>query len=160
MQNQATGIDRSKLEQRIKSSANWFFWIAALSVINSVVQHSGGNVNFVIGLGITHVIDAIAGDSSNAGKGIALTFDVMVAAVFALFGYFAHKRHQWAFLIGGILYAIDTLLYVALKDFIGIAFHVLAVISIFAGFNANRKLQHTEQQMIPIPAPITNEPIV
>lgn len=36
--------------QQAKSGANWFFWIAGMSIFNSLIQLLGGSLNFVIGL--------------------------------------------------------------------------------------------------------------
>ena len=41
----------------IKRGASWFDWIAALSVINSAISLFSGTWYFVLGLGITEVID-------------------------------------------------------------------------------------------------------
>ena len=35
---------------QLKSGANWFYWIAGLSLINSAIFVFGGNVNFIAGL--------------------------------------------------------------------------------------------------------------
>src|SRR4051794_33834386 len=41
------------LEKQIKSGADWFFWIAGLSLVNSFVALSGKGWGFILGLGIT-----------------------------------------------------------------------------------------------------------
>ena len=48
------------LDQRYKSGARWFFWIAALSLITSLVSFSGGGFGFFLSLGVTQVIDGFA----------------------------------------------------------------------------------------------------
>lgn len=40
------GVNRNFLEQQCASGANWFYWIAALSLINSVIFISGGKSQF------------------------------------------------------------------------------------------------------------------
>src|SRR5262245_15022806 len=42
-----------KLTQQFNSSSSWFFWIAGLSVINSLIAVFGGDRRFIFGLGIT-----------------------------------------------------------------------------------------------------------
>lgn len=37
----------------IKRGAGWFDWIAALSIVNSLISLFGGNWHLVLGLGIT-----------------------------------------------------------------------------------------------------------
>src|SRR5216117_2936789 len=38
---------------QLKSGASWFYWIAGLSLINSIVAFTGGQWAFLFGLGIT-----------------------------------------------------------------------------------------------------------
>jgi thiosulfate reductase/polysulfide reductase chain A len=44
------------VEQRLKGAASWFYWIAALSLINSIIVMAGGNWHFIIGMGVTTVV--------------------------------------------------------------------------------------------------------
>lgn len=39
------------------------------------------------------------------------------------FGVFANKKHQWAFVTGMVLYALDAAIYVLFQDWLGVAFH-------------------------------------
>ena len=50
----------AQYEKRFRSGASWFYWIAGLSIVNSLVVHLQGQWAFVIGLGITQIIDAVA----------------------------------------------------------------------------------------------------
>ncbi len=43
-------LRRARAEQVVKSGANWFVWIAGLSVVNSIVGMSGGHLHFIVGL--------------------------------------------------------------------------------------------------------------
>jgi len=93
------------LVQQAKSGANWFFWIAGMSIFNSFVHLLGGSLNFVIGLGATQVIDALTtmmsqenGDSFFLGIGLVL--DLIVVGLFVLFGVFAQRLHRWALVVG------------------------------------------------------------
>jgi len=45
------------LEQRCKSGARWFFWIAGLTIVTSLMALSGGGYAFFLSLGITQFID-------------------------------------------------------------------------------------------------------
>src|SRR5438046_440577 len=45
---------------RGKNGAAWFYWIAILSLINTVVAVSGGGIMFALGLDITMITDTIA----------------------------------------------------------------------------------------------------
>src|SRR5258706_11841853 len=92
-------IQLNPLLQRVRAGANWFLWIAGLSLVNSIVMHADGKLFFVMGLGVTVVADSIAEainqmhpDVGPIAKAIALGFDVVVAAVVAGFGLLARRR--------------------------------------------------------------------
>ena len=36
-------LERMNIENRHKNGANWFYWIAGLSLINSIIRHRIGN---------------------------------------------------------------------------------------------------------------------
>jgi hypothetical protein len=46
-------VARHQLEERMKSGANWFYWIAALSLVTSVISLAGGTWGFFVSLGVT-----------------------------------------------------------------------------------------------------------
>lgn len=122
------------------SGANWFFWIAGLSLVNSVVTLTGTDWGFIIGLGITQLVDFIgmqAAVESGFGASIAaLAVSGAIAATFVVFGVLARKGFVAAFVIGGTLYAFDTLLFLIVGDFVGVAFHGLALVFLFMGMMA------------------------
>ena len=135
-----------KITSEVKNGANWFYWIAALSLINSAIFAFGGDVNFIAGLAVTLVVDGIAEASVAEGgpaaiTAVAIVIDLIFAALFALFGYYANKAVSWAFIAGIAVYVLDAVLYLVLDSFIGFGFHVFALIFIVRGFLASRRLQ-------------------
>ncbi len=120
---------------RVRSSAKWFYWIAGLSMINSLASISGGNLHFVVGLGITTVVDAMAKQVGNMGTVLDIVINSFVAGVFVLFGYLGCKAQKWAFLVGMGLYALDGLLLLGAKDYLSVAFHAYALFAIYRGFS-------------------------
>jgi len=125
-----------ELEKRVKSGGSWYYWVAALSLVNSVVAFSGGGGGFVIGLSVTQVMDAMLAESGGSAKAIGLVLGVLAAGVFALFGVFACKRHVWAFIVGMLLYGLDTILTVMAEQWLGLAFHGWVLFSLFIGTRA------------------------
>ena len=123
-----------ELEKRIKSGASWYYWIAALTLVNSIATFSGTDWGFVLGLMITQIVDHF-GQAAGAGIG-ALVFDVFAVGVFILFGVFAGKRHLWAFIIGMVIYAVDGLLALIGQVWIGVAIHAFALFCLFVGLKA------------------------
>jgi len=120
---------------RVRIGAKWFYWIAGLSLFNSLAAISGGNFHFVIGLGITSVVDALARQTGSAGSVLDVIINTFIGGVFVLFGYFACKLQKWAFLVGMALYALDALLVLAFKDILSVAFHAYALFMIYRGFS-------------------------
>src|SRR5262245_46353942 len=48
------------LEKRIKGGASWFYWIAALTLVNTIVVQAGSEMSFVLGLMVSQIIDFAA----------------------------------------------------------------------------------------------------
>jgi hypothetical protein len=135
-----TDQEKETLEKQIESGANWFFAIAALSLLNSVMFLAGIDGAFFFGLGITQVIDGImmeiGGEENLKAKVIAFALDLIVAALFVLLGVLAKKRFRRAFLIGTILYSLDALIFLLVQDFLGIIVHIVALCGMFKGLKA------------------------
>ena len=137
-----------ELAARVKSGVSWLYWIAGLSLVNSVAALLGSDWRFIIGLGITQFIDAFAMGFGNGGKIVAFVLDLVAAGILILLGFFANKYHGWAAIVGIVLLALDTVI-VALAAFgmgegslwISVAFHVWAIYMIFRGFQASRALR-------------------
>ena len=125
-----------ELEKRVKSGGSWYYWVAALSLVNSVVAFTGGGGGFVIGLSVTQFMDAMLAESGGSAKAIGLVLGVLAAGIFALFGVFACKRHVWAFVVGMVLYGLDTILTVLAEQWLGLAFHGWVLFSLFIGTRA------------------------
>jgi hypothetical protein len=139
-----TAVDPT-LERRVRSSARWFFWIAALSVINAFTASSGTGMVFVVGLAITQFISGFAARMDSGGQGIGMALIFLASGVFAVFGYFASKRHTWSFIVGMVLYAGDALLAVLVQDWMLVAFHVFVLFWLFLGLKANLELKSRSQ---------------
>jgi hypothetical protein len=138
--------ERLRLEAQFRSGANWFFWIAAMSLINSVVGFFGGQWGFVIGLGVTQVIDAIFTGEAPSVVGPMLTAGV--AGIFVACGHFAREGRRSAFIGGMVLYVLDSLIFVVVRDFLAIAFHGFALYCLVKGM-------HAKDQLDSLPAPRT-----
>jgi hypothetical protein len=137
----------ANLQRRVRAGANNFYWITGLSIINSLITVFNGSLVFVIGLGITQLVDAFAGllaaqipGSTAEIKTAGLALSWAIASLFALFGYFAGRGHRWAFLTGMILYGLDSILTLYFKDWFGFAFHLLILWGLFGGLQAGNAL--------------------
>ncbi len=155
-----------KLQSQHKAGASWFYWIAGLSIINSIVILLGSQWSFIVGLGATQLVDGIAmgiAQQASAQSGLILkvlgfVFDLLIAGLFVFFGAFAVRRHTWAYVVGMVLYAFDGLIFLLVKDFLSIGFHVFALVCIYGGLQASLKLNalETAAQNAPPPLPAAN----
>ena len=132
--------EREALERRRKSGARWFFWVAGLSLVNSVAALAGQTWRFIIGLGITQLADGLAARTGHAVAMVAIV-DAVFVGVCALLGWLALQGKRWAFVVGAIFYAVDGLIFVAARDVIGVAFHAFVVVMALRGFDAARRLR-------------------
>lgn len=132
-------VERYKAEQMFKSAAGWFWWIGALSLLNSTITMSGKQFNFTFGLGIAQIGDAwMAGD-----PGILSTLGFFISfgssGLFLLLAWLA--RHTTVALPVGIaIYAADALLFLLAQDWLGLGFHVFALFLIVTGWRAYRRM--------------------
>jgi hypothetical protein len=126
-----------ELDQRLRSGASWFYWVAALSLINSLLIVSNQPWGFAIGLGITRETDHAL------PRVMAFAFSLVASGIMAMFGFFAIKRHTWAFTVGMVLLVLDTGLTVLQQAWISVAFHAWALVSIFMAFQACRALRRS-----------------
>ena len=129
------------LEKRLHSGAGWFFWIAGLSLVNSLIALGGSDRRFIVGLGITQIFDAVGQEIGGGGKAAVLVLDVIVAGIFVMFGIFARKRHTWSFITGMVLYGLDGLICLLIGEWLPFGFHALALFYIFSGMRANLQLK-------------------
>ena len=154
-----TWSEANALEQRCHSGARWFFWIAGLTIVTSVMALAGGGYAFFLSLGATQFIDGLAKglvtEFGDTVRIVGLVFDIFIAAIFAVLGWFAYKRHLWAFLVGMAIFALDALLLLVFQVWISFIFHALVTYWIFRGYQAARALaalQGNPESVMP-PAP-------
>jgi hypothetical protein len=143
-----------ELQERGHKGANWFFWVAGLSLVNSVIVHGGGTISFVVGLGITMVVDAIAKtvgeqhpEMDIVFKVLAIGFACTAAIMVTGFGWLARRGILIAYAIGMFLYLLDGLLFLFLQDLMSVAFHGFALFCMWSGFSAFRQLNALQTEL-------------
>ena len=153
---------RMVLEKRLKSGANNFFWITGLSLVNTIIYVMGGSITFVMGLGITQVVDgftrglgADGGSSSVVISFVGLAIDAAIAGMFILFGILARKRNRLVLVFGAILYIMDALIFVYVQDWYGALFHALMLIGLWNGYKAMGELEKLEESPTYATVPMT-----
>jgi len=136
------------------AGANWFFWIAALSLVNTIVAHSGGDRHFIVGLAVTFIVDLIGReivkeqpDAATLVLVIAVSFSLFVDAIVVAFGAMSRQRWLWVFGFGMFLYLLDGILYALVGDFLSAGFHGYALFSMFQGFKGYQEYNKLHQAL-------------
>jgi ABC-type uncharacterized transport system permease subunit len=130
--------DPAAVPPAVESAARWFWWIAGLSLVNTVMQASGSNTSFVMGLGITAIADLMFADNRIVG----FLIDAVVIGFFFFLGMQGKLGKLWAFYVGLVVYTLDALIYLYFQDWMPVGFHALAIFFIGSGvmaLNAWRK---------------------
>jgi hypothetical protein len=142
------------LLQQGANGANWFYWIAGLSLLNSAFMLVGGHVVFVVGLAVTGISDQMAmviaqqtPEAALLAKGAAFAWAVIVALFVAAIGKLAGRRYMPVYAIGMGLYLMDGLLFLVLGAWLSAAFHAYALYMLTRGFKAYRQLQAIDKNL-------------
>lgn len=140
-------LNMLKVEATFRNGAGWFYWVAGLSLINSILFRTGTSFVFIFGLGLSQVIDAIAQIASEDFPRIAvplqavsIILNVAILALFAALGWLARRRHAWAFVVGLAVYALDAIVLIVFEDYLGFVFHLWVFFSLLRGLQALRRL--------------------
>ncbi len=136
-----------------KSTATRFYWIAGLSLVNSLIAMFGGSLYFPVGLGITQVVDVFAsvfGDEMPEARmvflAISLVINVGICGLIVLFGYLISRGNDWPLITGMVLYALDAVLMLFFQDWIGAGFHAYFLFLIWSGYSAIRQWKKSRPQ--------------
>jgi hypothetical protein len=139
---------QEQLAAKMRNGANWFFWIAGLSVVNTVILLMEGDRHFVVGLGITQLVNGIAlaiakqnPETATIGKAVAFVITLLISAVVGAFALGARRGWGWIFILGMALYFLDGLLFILFQDWMSVGFHLFALWGIFGGMRASRELR-------------------
>lgn len=150
---QAIEAARWQLLKRARSSGSWFYWIAGLSVVNTLLSLGDTGRSFMVGLGSTQIIDAFVSivlkDVSSSGavtiiRGLSLLIDLLIIGLFVFFGFHAAKARGWAFYVGITLYALDALIFLLVGEWFSLIFHLFVLFQLFVGVQAMRGLKKLE----------------
>ncbi|UII23394.1 hypothetical protein [Fulvivirga ligni] len=131
----------NQAEKAVKSGANWFYWIAALSMINSFMFLAESDFGFIVGLGITQIVDGILYGLLEEVSLWGIIPTLFFSGIFVILGYNAHKYSKAAFIAGMIVYGLDSLIFMAVGDYFAVAFHAFAVFMIYKGFSHLKEIK-------------------
>lgn len=136
-----TALARVALVKRVENGGRWFYWIAGLSAVNFVFFFMGSSRGFALGTAIDWLLQGIV--ETLAGPSVGWIAHVAVIALFVFLGVRATAGAQWAFIVGGLVYTLDGVLFLLVGDWLGIAVHAFALFAIGSGMVGLRRLSGT-----------------
>lgn len=145
-------IEESRFRRAVRSGAGWFFWIAAMSLINSFAAFSGSEAGFALGLSIVYPLGEAGASFGAAGSLVALVLGLALTLLYCFFGVAGWKKYFMPYLMGMSLYAGDTALAFVTFDWISAAIHVVALVFMYQGVVAhlnNRGLDWSGKLVLP-----------
>ncbi len=144
----------AQLGKYLFDGASWFFWVAGLSVVNSLMMFFNLNRWFFFGLGSTLVVDGFIdllrtepefAEMATVGVVVGIVINLLIVGVFALCGFFAMRGSRIAYIAGIILYGLDVLpgfVFLEAGMTLGVLFfHLFVVFFLIRGLWALFKLQ-------------------
>ena len=134
-----TALRRGALVNRVRNGGRWFYWIAGLSAVNFVIFVLGSETGFALGTAIDWLLQGILEELADPSLGWVA--HVVVIAFFAFLGLRATAGAQWAFIVGGLVYTLDGLIFLLVGDWLGIAVHAIALFAIVSATIAVRQLR-------------------
>jgi hypothetical protein len=157
-QSMKTGSSSSELSARVVSGANWCFWIAGMTAVNTALLLSGSDSSFAIGTVAGQVAAYFAAKSGATGISVAIGFNLVIIAYFIAAGLFARRGHRWAFVVAFVGYGLDSALLVFVPMLMSIIFHGWALFSLVSGWVAAGKLPKAlaveAELLAPFPPPM------
>ena len=134
-------LARAELVKRVENGGRWFYWIAGLSAVNFVFFVLGSENGFALGTLVDYFLQGILEELADPSFGWIA--HVVVIGVFAFLGVRATAGAQWASIVGGLLYALDGVLFLLVGGWIGIAVHAFALFAIVSAVISLRRLHGT-----------------
>jgi hypothetical protein len=128
--------------ERARKACGWFAIIAAFSAVNSVLILAGAKMSFVIGLGATQLVDAVLAIAREQAQppiaavitAIGLLVNLGILGVIVAIWQLAKRGSAIAYVVGMVLYLLDTAIFLLVGDWLGAAFHVFFLAMLWGGY--------------------------
>lgn len=130
-------IETSRFSWSVRRGAGWFFWISALSFINSIFAYIGTQWGYALGLSVTYQIGEIGVAFGSKGKMLALGVNLFASLLYLFFGITGWQNFFTPYLLGMFLYAGDTLVACVSQDWLSAGVHFVALIFMALGLQAH-----------------------
>jgi len=130
--------------------ANGFFWIAGLSLINMVALATDADFTMTLGLGVPLLVQVRAMAAGDDG-GMLMSYLIGggATALFIFLGMRARRIARWPFLLGMSLYAVDSLIFLAIPDWVSFGFHLFWLWFLSVGLTSVPPILAARRQAVP-----------
>lgn len=132
----AAEMELAGFERTIRSGASWFFWVGALSLINSIIVTFEGDWGFALGLELTYLIGFASQAWGASGPWIGMGVNIFLSLLMLGFGVAGWQRKFWPYVIGMALYAGDFILTFFTMQILSMVIHGLALFYFYKGLRA------------------------
>jgi len=116
----------------VREAARWFFWVVAVTAMNSLFMSIGSQGHRLTDLGAAAILDTFTRVSPLA----QVMANSWMATLLLFVGFSAVEGKRSAFAIGLGLYACDLVLLVVARDFLSVPFHAFVLYQLYGGFDA------------------------
>lgn len=123
--------------EAISRGGSWFYWLAGLSLVNTILNASGASIVMIFGLGASLLLNALGDAFGLAGQIVAYSLEFLLLAFYCAMGVLACRGHGWAFALGIAAYAADALITLALQDWLMAAVHGYVLFQLVQGLRAS-----------------------
>lgn len=113
-----------------KGLGNLYHIIGIFSIINTLGLALTWKVNFLIGLGITQIIDNILIKLFGQIFIVTTLISFGVSSLYFIFGYLSKKKSHLIILIGLSIYGLDTFIMFLFKYWVGLGFHIFILLQL------------------------------
>ena len=146
----------------IRRSAHWFWWIAGLSLLNSIAAIFQSKYSMALGLGITQVFDALFyysddGSARSISTAMHIVHFVLVMvpiSLFYLLGRWSAQGNRAAWIAGLVLFLLDGGIFLLAADWIGVGIHAFVLFMLWGGLGALKQVRAAEAAMPAVAEPI------
>jgi len=141
-------IEEYRFKRAVRAGAGWFFWIAALSLINAgsayvastARLHSAPLIEtapgYALGLSVVYPLGEFGARFGGMGALLALALNIGLVLFYLFCGVAGWKKYFTPYLLGMSFYAGDTALAFLAGDWISAGIHVLALLFLYCGLDA------------------------
>jgi len=144
----AAEMEQAGFDRTIRNGASWFFWVGALSLINSIIVTFDGDWGFALGLELTYLIGFASKAWGASSTWIGMGVNIFLSLMMLGFGVAGWQRKLWPYAIGMALYAGDFILTFFTMQIISMVIHGLALYFLFTGLRAFLEAQ--DRPLLPV----------